>query len=116
MVRAHLPRARDRSGKFRRLSGGQRFQDGVERLLFAVGEVPVGLRDIVEAGVETDDRDCDVAQAGEIAGRMAVWTRQQSSSQVKSRTSCIASMRQCPRTSSSNRAAPACCGLSEVRA
>ena len=60
-----------RSGKAWRLSGGRRSQDSVERFLFALGEVPVGLRDIIEAVVEADDRDCDVAEANEVAGRMA---------------------------------------------
>ena len=77
LVRARLSCVRQRSGRVRRLSGGQRFQDGVERFLLAIGEVAVGLGDIVEAGVETDDRDCDVAQAGKVAGRAGGFRRGQ---------------------------------------
>ena len=54
-----------RSGTAWRLSGGRRSQDRVECFLFAVGEVPVGLRDIIETVVDADDCDC------EVAGRMA---------------------------------------------
>ena len=60
-----------RSGTAWWRSGGRRSQDCVECFLFAVGEVPVGLRDIIEAVIEADDHNGDVVQASEGAGRMA---------------------------------------------